>query len=408
MFNDPAPSTWSRAVWLTGLAGVLGLLNLCVGTPLYAQESEMPKIESQKQGTQDRDVRALNLSVGEQTSISASNVRSYSEGISGIVDVRLPKDGSQFVIVALRAGETTLLLIMMDGRQVQYRIRVTAKRSEGAQAVQAIDNIRLDFYFVQLNQSYGHQLGVGWPGTIGGSFNFAASIDLMAGQLQNATAVIANQVLPRLDIAQNSGWARLLRQAAVITANGNEANFASGGEVNIPIQGALTAEVRRIQYGNVIQVLPRYDADTGRIELKLHAEVSDLTQASSEFNIPGRTTSTLETIVNLELGQSLVLAGLSSKTETRNTAGLPGLSQIPILGALFGSHGQRNENVENLIFIVPTVVDAVSLRARNRVTEALRVYDDYSGDTDSNHLIGVPNTDTQPLHRRPGYSARAR
>lgn len=67
--------------------------------------------------------------------------------------------------------------------------------------------------------------------------------------------------------------------------------------MNIPVQGALTAEVRQIEFGSDIKVLPRYDRDTGRIELTLHAEVSDLTEASSS-GIPGRVTSSLDTVVN--------------------------------------------------------------------------------------------------------------
>ncbi|MCB9666544.1 MAG: pilus assembly protein N-terminal domain-containing protein [Myxococcales bacterium] len=358
-----------------------------------AQSESVPPVSEYRT---DRESRSISLAVGEQTSLPAKGVRSYSEGAPGIVDVRLPKDGSQFIIVALRPGQTTLLLFMMDGSQLQYHIQVSRSDSLSNQGVEVTDNIRLDFYYVQLSETSNQQIGIGWPGTIGGSFKMAASYDLLGGGFQNATAVVADQVLPRLDMAQTNGWAKVMRQAAVITSNGNEAQFASGGEVNVPVQGALTAEIRKIAFGSDIRVLPRYDKRTGRIELQVQADVSDLTDPGAD--VPGRTTANLRTLVNLELGQSLILAGLNSQSKRTATTGIPGLSQIPLLGLLFGSTGEQEENIENLVFIVPSVVDAVSLQSRDRIGEAMTIYDEFSGDVDEIDMLG-------PIKRtpRPSY-----
>jgi len=96
--------------------------------------------------------------------------------------------------------------------------------------------------------------------------------------------------------------------------------------------------------------------------------------------------SVLDSLVNLELGQSLVIAGLTARSESESHDGLPGLSQIPIIGGLFGTHSDRSTRSENLIFIVPTVVDAVSLHAREQVGEALALFDEYDGDLDDTQL----------------------
>lgn len=338
----------------------------------------------------------LTLAIGEQRVIPTDNVRSYSEGAKGIVDVRLTKDSSQFVVVALRPGSTTLLLLMLDGTERHYKITVSdpnGGKRNGLATVEARDNIRLDFYFVQLSKSYGHQLGLGFPGQVAPTFS--ASYNVKAGNLDSATAVIQSQALPRLDIAQASGWAKVQRQAAVVTANGEKASFSGGGEVNVPIQSALTSGVQKITFGSVVEVAPLYDAQSGRIELRLHADISEL-ESDRGTGIPGRMTAQLDTIVNLELGQSLLLAGLTAKSERSSKTGLPGLSQIPIFGVLFGSHNNAEEESENVVLIVPSVVDSVSMQDRARLGDALRRYTEFSGDLDEVDFVPAPKLPGAP------------
>lgn len=344
--------------------------------------------------------RELTLQVGEQHVLSSEGVNSYSEGTAGIVDVRLTQDGSSFVLVGKKPGRTTLLLMMQRGEQVQYRIVVQDLLAPSTNVpsgrVEARDNVRLDFYFVQLSRESGARVGVQWPASYGGG-TLSAQVDLLSGSFAQATAAVTDQALPRLDLAQSAGWAKVLRQASVITANGTEATFSGGGEMNIPVQSALGIGVRQITFGSTVSVQPRYDRESGRIELTLHAEVSDLASDRGS-GIPGRSTSSLNSIVNIELGESLVIAGLTASSEAGNKSGLPVLSQIPILGALFGSHSGHSEASENVIFIVPSVVDAVSSDARDQAREALRTVREFDGDLDKHRL----------REREPGLSKDSR
>lgn len=333
----------------------------------------------------------LTLEVGEQRVLHGEDVRSYSEGLPGIVDVRLNREGTSFVVLGQKPGRTSLLLMLRDGGQLEYRIIVvdpaagSAEAStNGAPTVLPRDNVRLDFYFVQLSEDGGLRAGIDWPATIGGG-TAGAQVDLLTSTITQATAAVTDQALPRLDLAQSAGWAKLLRQAALITANGSEATFAGGGELNFPVQSALSVGVRQIEFGSLIRVLPRYDRESARIELVIHAEVSDLASDHGS-GIPGRVTARLDSVVNLQLGQSLVIAGLSARSQGSASHGLPGLSQLPILGRLFGTQHDRSEHSENLIFIVPSVVEAVALDAREHVREALRAFDAYDGDLDEQPL----------------------
>lgn len=390
-------------LWLFAVTVALGCSKVAKA---FAQSADADRtVSSGEPPAADAKTEEIRLAVGEQFVLPSENVRSYSEGRRGIVDVRLTQDASRFILVALKPGETTLLLLMMDGTQVHHKITVYDPNAEPepepvepvrADLVEARDNIRLDFYFVQLTKGYDHQIGIGYPGSIAPTFS--ASYDVAAGSLDSATAVISNLALPRLDMAQGSGWAKVLRQAAVVTANREKAVFSGGGEVNISVQGSLTTGVHKIPFGSLIEVQPRYDAETGRIELRLHADISSL-EDDRGTGVPGRSQSTLDTVVNLELGQSIILAGLSAKGERRSTSGLPGLSQIPLLGILFGSHAQSEEESESVIVIVPSVVDAVSMLNRERIRESLRHYMNYSGQLDTVQL--VPNAPAPKPRSRP-------
>ena len=109
--------------------------------------------------------------------------------------------------------------------------------------------------------------------------------------------------------------------------------------------------------------------------------MSKVTSTSAE-GVPGLSRVSLETAVNLEVGQSLALAGLFADDELDAMRGLPLFSDIPIIGYFFGSRGTRSQHNENVIFIVPTLVNAVSLEQRDRVAEAFKVYRNYEGDSD--------------------------
>lgn len=367
---------FNRTSWIAKSLAVALLLNPT--TTRAIEPSSVPSIE-------DGETKELQLELGEQRVISAEGVRSYSEATPGVVDVRLTRDAKQFVLVAAAVGTTTLLFLMNSGRERHLRVTVIDPDAKTPGASSALnvaraENIRLDFYFVQLDKSYSHRIGPAYPSSIQGG-TFAASYDFLTQSFTSATAVIQDQALLRLDIAEASGWVKVLRQAAVITANGQPAKFYGGGEVNVAVTGSLSTNIQSITFGSAIQVLPRFDRESGRIEIELEAEVSDLTDDRGT-GVPGRSRSTLKTLVNLSLGQVIVLGGLSASNELQARGGLPLLSQIPILGALFRSQAAERSQSDNLIFIAPSVVDAPSAVVRRQLDEALSSYARYRGQKD--------------------------
>jgi Flp pilus assembly secretin CpaC len=339
-----------------------------------------------------QEARVIVLRIGEQKSISAKGVRSYSEGDPGVADVRVTRDQSRFVIVGKHEGTASLLLIHDDGTQVQHIIRVVA--SDASNGFGRRENIRLDLYFVLIQDRYTHRIGLNWPGNIGSTITPSAATFAITGgsgiPTQSAFQILPQTFLPSFDLAQAKGWAKLYRQATLVTANGTEAVFTSGGEFNVQIQNNLTVDVQSIEFGTKASVLPRYDSRSGRIELEISADVSDLDASRGVQGIPGRITSHVETLVNLELGQSVSLAGIRARTERRRREGIPGLAMVPIIGALFGTHVRDFDDDESYMLVVPSVVEPVSMSQRDRVEEALRAYETFHGGVRSYDLLDQP------------------
>ncbi len=391
------------------------------------------------QGVAIDQTEEMALAVGENKTIPGTDVKSYSEGAAGIADVKVTPDGSQFVIVGQKPGATTLLLIRKDGSQVTWSINVFARpvaavaselgqlldgttgvrvrrvgsrffieggvsneaelrRIEhiaslypgqveslvvvGGAAADRRINIRIDFFFVQYDREKSYAFGMNWPTAIGGATIGQGSFgyDFLARAVTQAQATVVNQPLPSLDIAAQNGWAKVLKQATVITTNGSQANFSSGGENNYQITSGLATSIHNITFGTNVTVLPRFDPDSRALEVKVTSEVTDLTPPAAATTLPGRDISKLETLVALKLGQSLVVSGVHMRSQRHATTGIPLLSDIPILGLFFGSTSETKSDIEGAIFIVPSVIESAPVSATELIEGAATQYDRFDGD----------------------------
>lgn len=429
---------------------VLFVAALAVAAPAVAVVSAPGVASAQGKGGAHEDI---SLAVGETRTLSAVGVKEYSEGVKGVVDVVPTPDGRTFVLTGKKPGSTTLLLIKNDGSTTTYEIAVANRNPQQVEKevqqlmegvaglhtrrigsrvfieggvsteaelkrIQQIAQlyggqvevlagvgsvaerkllIRLDFFFVQYERTSGYNVGVGWPATIGGTtaqgqqiFQNQYTFDFITRTSTQAQAQVVNQPLPRLDIAARKGWVKVAKQSSVITANGNEATFQNGGQTNFLVATGLAANLVSVNFGTNVTVLPRYDSNTRDVEISLAASVADLTPPQTTNGPPGLTKTELKTIVTLKLGQALVLSGIKTATQRRNVAGLPGLSDIPVLGLLFGSHAQDKQETEGAVFIVPSVVDTVPKSAIELINNTMAVYREFAGEIE--YVDAYPKT----------------
>ncbi|MFZ0936798.1 MAG: type II and III secretion system protein family protein [Bryobacteraceae bacterium] len=162
---------------------------------------------------------------------------------------------------------------------------------------------------------------------------------------------------------EDKNLAEILAEPNLLTTDGQEASFLSGGSFPIPVvqagaaAGAIT--VMYEEYGIKLKFLPVI-TPRSTIRMRVAPEYSVIDPTTSVeingFSIPGLKTQKTEATIELESGQSFVIAGLMDRSLSDNLQKIPGLSSIPLLGKLFQSKTWKAENSELLVIVTPELV----------------------------------------------------
>ncbi|MEJ0020216.1 MAG: type II and III secretion system protein family protein [Acetobacteraceae bacterium] len=160
----------------------------------------------------------------------------------------------------------------------------------------------------------------------------------------------------------------ILAEPNLTAQSGETASFLAGGEFPIPIagnssNGTTTITVDFKQFGVSLAVVPTVLSPT-RLNLRVRPEVSQLTNNGAvsvpiqggTLTIPALTVRRAETTVELGSGQSFAIAGLLQKTTTDVTTALPGIGELPVIGALFKSNNFQRGESELVIIVTPYLV----------------------------------------------------
>jgi pilus assembly protein CpaC len=159
---------------------------------------------------------------------------------------------------------------------------------------------------------------------------------------------------------QQKGYFQSLAEPNLIAYNGQEASFLAGGEFPIPIVQGVTGTVTIVfkEFGVRLNFRPTIAGDV--IRLRVRPEVSSLDFNNGlileGFRIPAFITRRAETDVELRDGQSFAIAGLLNNTAQEVAAGIPVLSQLPIIGNLFKSKASNAEQTELMVLVTPRLV----------------------------------------------------
>ncbi len=135
-------------------------------------------------------------------------------------------------------------------------------------------------------------------------------------------------------------------------------------------QAPIVNSIGYQQTGVILKVTPRVNQG-GMVMMDITQEVSDVaTTTTSTLDSPTITQRKIESSVAVQDNETIALGGLIKNSKTVGSSGLPYLSAIPVLGALFGTKQDDVDRTELIVLITPHVVD--NLQKARAVTEELR------------------------------------
>ena len=205
---------------------------------------------------------------------------------------------------------------------------------------------------------------------------------------------------------ESAGVIRTLAEPNLTAISGESATFIAGGEFPIPAgyscdptTRTCTTSISFKKFGISLNFTPVVLTE-GRISLRVMTEVSELSidnaitlnQAGSSLTIPSIRTRRAETTLEIPSGGAMAMAGLIQEQTKMAINGLPGMSQLPVLGALFRSRDFVNNQTELMVLVTPYIVRAVSQKDLSRPDDGFAAASDPQADLlgSINRIYGVP------------------
>ncbi|GAN76967.1 type II and III secretion system protein family protein [Acidisphaera rubrifaciens] len=336
-----ALKTGRTAVTVTTAAGA-------AVTYTVAVVPEMARVQSLL--AQDPSLRGLHLASDDDRIIVTGQVGSV-QAHAHAIDILHAFYGDQIVDLIQTAG----------GQMIAVEIRFAA--------VQADTLKELGFNLSSFGQ--GFSFATSGPSSLGG-YGFARSGLSVGGTLPLADAFNlllaspASNLVSVISALSDANIASVLAEPTLMVRSGDQADFIAGGEVPIPVPqggsaaGAVTIEYH--QYGVRLRIAPSL-LGSGRIAMTVSPEVSEIDTANqlsiSGYAVPAFRKRSTSTTIELNDGQSFVLAGLIYSSVNIDDARIPGLGDLPIIGNFFRYARNARERQELIIIATPHVVQAL-------------------------------------------------
>lgn len=326
--------------------------------------------------------------------LGSTNLLVYAPGgrLREVIDVRVGYDAralQQDLAVAL-PGEGVRVENLGEGLLLTGNVSTTgaALKAKGlaekfapesvtsALTVRASQQVVLEVRIMEATRSALQDIGV--AATIkNGSFNFSYGNGLLGNTAAHSALSLTGGIGSTsidviLQALEEKGVVRTLARPNLVALSGEKASFLAGGEFPFPVptRDGIVIEFR--PYGVKLNFQPVVQ-DNGLIRLEVEPEVSQLDPTNTlrlqGIAIPSLTVRRANTTVELKSGDSLAIGGLFQKSYINDMKQVPGLGNVPVLGALFrSSRWQRNET-ELLIIVTPRLATARDLATARATTD---------------------------------------
>lgn len=224
-------------------------------------------------------------------------------------------------------------------------------------------SVLLETQIVELTQTAAHNIGIDYADTNG---NMASATFNGVGGGRPLAGVALQAKLAALE---ETGQAKILAQPRILALNARPAAILSGEAVPIftsvivPSGGGtiIQNEIQYINVGVSLEILPRIAQD-GRVTTQIFSEVSsiiDYVQNTPRIAVRQGLTSGI-----ISDGESLVVGGLLQETEITQLKKVPGLGDIPLIGAFFRSNSSSKQTTNLYLVITPHVLSNKTLKSK--------------------------------------------
>lgn len=208
---------------------------------------------------------------------------------------------------------------------------------------------------------------------------------------------------------QENGIVRTLAEPTLTAISGEQAKFLAGGEFPVPAGrdsfGNVTIQFK--PFGVSLGFTPVVMSE-GRISLRIGTEVSEISNEATVrlqgLTVPGLRIRRADTTVELPSGGAIVIAGMLQEQTRQAVSGLPGLMNVPVLGALFRSRDYLRGQSELVVIVTPYIVRPVPANTLQRPDDG---FADASDPATAllgrlNRIYGTGGNNAQPAGRMNG------
>ena len=281
-----------------------------------------------------------------------------------------------------------LLRIVIDARRIApivatnaITIKDTPERvAAAARVISAIDKARpeviIDVELLEIARTklteYGLQLASpGSPGISG-----QADVNREGFTLQDLTNLTQSDIfltnLPGLyyRLLKRDTATRVLANPQLRTSEGMPAQAKFGERVPVPVTvfapiatgGVNQQPITSFNYENIgvnIDITPRTHHDD-EVSLALKVSVSNISGVGFG-NLPTFGNREISTVIRLHDGETNMLAGLIRDDERRSLEGVPGLSDLPLIGRLFAFNHKESQQTDIILTLTPRIIRVLEL-----------------------------------------------
>ncbi len=249
-----------------------------------------------------------------------------------------------------------------------------------------VELVEIHAAIVDIDSNYQRDLGINLMGsteigntTVGGSLTSSSnSLSSSSGVLDGLSSggtlsTIYKQgsdfFLARVQALEEDGEARVLGRPSVLTVDNVQASLENTSTYYIQVAGNETVDLFKVEAGTVLRVTPHIIREAGKPDaIKLAVYVQDEQGddddvTTTNAGIPPIKQTTINTQAVVGAGQSLLIGGYYYEQQMETDEGVPGLKDVPLLGALFKTKSTTTKRMERLILITPRVISLDDLPA---------------------------------------------